>query len=164
MNKLNIPDKIHILGGPGSGKSYLAGKLSERLDVPHTDLDGLVWGKDFGTRTSSEEREANLRRITASDKWIIEGAYCSDWVRPSFEAADVILRLDMERSLQIVRLLRRLGSRALSGETSLTHARDLLGWVDGFEETTEKFPPEYAHKVIPILGKKGVSAYLENSN
>lgn len=162
MNKLYSPNKIHILGGPGSGKSYFADKLSEKLDIPHTDLDTLFWDDDFSTRVPAEEREKILRHITGTDKWIVEGAYSSDWVKPSFEAADVILKLDTERSLQIVRLLRRLGRRALSGDTSLEHARDLLGWVDGFEKQNAKFPPEYAHKVVPLLGKKGIAAYLKN--
>ncbi len=35
--------KIHIIGAPGSGKSFLAGNLSKQFDIPHYDLDDLQW-------------------------------------------------------------------------------------------------------------------------
>ena len=35
--------KIHIIGGPGSGKTYLAEKLSKELGIQHYDLDELQW-------------------------------------------------------------------------------------------------------------------------
>ena len=31
--------KIHIIGGSGSGKTFLADKLSKELGVQHYDLD-----------------------------------------------------------------------------------------------------------------------------
>lgn len=33
--------KIHIIGGPGSGKTFLAEKLSSQFWIPHYDLDDL---------------------------------------------------------------------------------------------------------------------------
>lgn len=35
--------KIHIIGGSGTGKTYLAKKLSEKFNIPHFDLDDLFW-------------------------------------------------------------------------------------------------------------------------
>ncbi len=35
--------KIHILGGPGSGKTTLGECLSSRFHVPHYDLDQIGW-------------------------------------------------------------------------------------------------------------------------
>lgn len=35
--------KIHIIGGPGSGKTFLAEKLSKELGISHLDLDDLQW-------------------------------------------------------------------------------------------------------------------------
>jgi adenylate kinase family enzyme len=35
--------RIHIIGEPGSGKSFLPAALSRRLGVPAYDMDNLFW-------------------------------------------------------------------------------------------------------------------------
>ena len=40
--------KIHIVGGPGSGKSFLAEKHSTQYGIPHYDLDELQWDNETG--------------------------------------------------------------------------------------------------------------------
>ena len=55
--------KIHIIGGPGSGKTYLANELSGNLGIPHFDLDELQWDNqsgDYGTKRDPSERDALL--------------------------------------------------------------------------------------------------------
>lgn len=37
--------KIHIIGGPGSGKTTLARQLSEELRIPHYDLGRSPMGQ-----------------------------------------------------------------------------------------------------------------------
>ena len=38
--------KIHIIGYSGSGKSYLADKLSQKYRIKHYDLDNLMWDNE----------------------------------------------------------------------------------------------------------------------
>lgn len=45
--------KIHIIGGSGSGKTYIADRISEKLDIKTYDLDELFWDNSadsYGTK------------------------------------------------------------------------------------------------------------------
>lgn len=87
--------RIHILGGPGSGKSFSGRKLADSLGIPHYDLDDIFWDQDslkYGVRAPSEVRDQRLSEITTQDSWVIEGVFF-EWLRPSFERADRILVL-----------------------------------------------------------------------
>lgn len=58
--------KIHIIGGPGSGKTFLAEKLSAQLGIPHYDLVALQWDNSslrYGTKRDAQERDALLRKL-----------------------------------------------------------------------------------------------------
>ena len=87
--------RIHILGGPGIGKSFVAGELSRRLSVPAYDLDDLFWDRSasrYGVRADVDERDRRLAAIVSQDGWVIEGVYYG-WLGPSFDAADMIIEL-----------------------------------------------------------------------
>ena len=59
--------KIHIIGGPGSGKSFLAEKLSKELGISHFDLDDLQWDNksaSYGVKRSPDERDRLLNDVT----------------------------------------------------------------------------------------------------
>jgi broad-specificity NMP kinase len=44
---------IYILGGPGSGKTTLANRISYQLTIPCYELDLIGWEKGVGTRLSA---------------------------------------------------------------------------------------------------------------
>jgi adenylate kinase family enzyme len=90
---------IHIIGGPGSGKSYAAKYLSARLGISAHDLDDLFWDRaaqTYGVRASQVDRDVGLLEITQQDGWVIEGVYFH-WLKPSFERADSIFVLSPQR-------------------------------------------------------------------
>ena len=64
--------KIHIVGGPGSGKTFLAEKLSRELGIPHYDLDDIQWANegDYGKKRDTAERDALLDEVLQKDQWI----------------------------------------------------------------------------------------------
>ena len=48
------------MGGPGSGKTYVAKKLSSLLKIPWFDLDDIYWkrnAKSYGIKTPERLRE-----------------------------------------------------------------------------------------------------------
>ncbi|WP_419866459.1 hypothetical protein [Sediminibacillus terrae] len=89
----NVPNKIHIIGSVGSGKTTLAKELSLKLDIPYYELDNVVWirEKSGDIRRTEEEREAYLNRIIQSESWIIEGVHNENWVSNCFKSADIII-------------------------------------------------------------------------
>lgn len=57
--------KIHIIGGSGSGKTYLAEQLAKKYGIRHYDLDALQWDNDadtYGVKRSKEERGELLEK------------------------------------------------------------------------------------------------------
>jgi adenylate kinase family enzyme len=131
--------RIHIIGGPGSGKSYIAAKLAERFDVPACDLDNLFWDSKafrYGVRADSSERDRQLAAIVSRDGWIIEGVYYQ-WLATVFGSADFIIALTPSiwvRHWRIVRrfLLRKSGRIPFRRE-SLADLWHLLRWSHRYD-------------------------------
>jgi adenylate kinase family enzyme len=101
------PRRILVTGTSGAGKTTLARALAERLEVPHTDIDGLYHGPNWAPRP---EFVAEATALAATDEWVTEWQYSV--VRPVFLArADLLVWLDHSRAhvmRQIVpRTLRR---------------------------------------------------------
>jgi len=133
--------KIHIIGGPGSGKSFLAKELSKRYGIPRYDLDDLFWENDtgrYGVKRDPQERDALLEQILQKKDWIIEGVYYA-WCGRCFEDADKIYLLDVPRHQARHRIIRRFVRRKLALEDgkreTLRSVSDLLKWADHYRES-----------------------------
>ena len=58
--------KIHIVGGPGSGKTYLSEKPSKELGIQHYDLDELQWDNksdSYDVKRKPNERDRLLAGV-----------------------------------------------------------------------------------------------------
>jgi shikimate kinase len=58
--------RIAVVGTTGSGKTALARRISQQLDIPHVEMDALYWGPHW-TPTPTEvfrERTAQATRIS----------------------------------------------------------------------------------------------------
>ncbi len=112
--------RIHIIGGPGSGKSYMGRRLSELCGIQYHELDSIVWDNhpdQYGVKASIESRDANLKRILNDDSWIVEGTYYK-WLRESFALADKIFVLRPNVFLRHWRITKRFVKRKLGIEKS----------------------------------------------
>jgi len=89
--------RIHITGNAGSGKTTLARKLGEILNINVFGLDKIVW-KENWIVTPKEERAFLEQELTRKPEWIIEGV--SSFARQS---ADYIVFLDLPRSKCLIR-------------------------------------------------------------
>ncbi|MEK3659681.1 hypothetical protein NSQ29_08945 [Paenibacillus sp. FSL F4-0236] len=134
--------RIHIIGGSGSGKSYIAALLSDKLGIPHYDLDDIFWDQqssEYGVKTPENERDRQLTEIIGLDSWIAEGVYRS-WVGPSFAAADKIVVLMTPLSVQEERIWKRYEERIVNiapnkKRETLEGIHNLLAWNKDYNLT-----------------------------
>lgn len=131
--------RIHIIGGPGSGKTYIAAKLAEHFGIPAYGLDDLFWDSStptYGIRTDASERDRKLAAIISGEGWIIEGVYYQ-WLAPSFDTADFIIALTPSVWVRHWRVVRRFLSRKIgripSKHESLADLRQLLRWSQTYD-------------------------------
>lgn len=100
--------KIHIIGGPGSGKTYSSIKLQQELNVVAYGLDHVFWdqSQDSYVRANEELRAKKLNAILSNDNWIVEGVYYK-WLDESFQKADIIVILNPPLIKRQWRILKR---------------------------------------------------------
>jgi adenylate kinase family enzyme len=87
--------RVAILGRGGAGKSTLAQRLSDALDIPVIELDSMFWQP--GPRPTPERDWAQLqRKFIAPDRWIIDGDLgpYDTGLELRLRAADTIVVLD----------------------------------------------------------------------
>lgn len=101
--------KIILVGSAGSGKSHMARKLAAILRYPLVHLDNEFW-KPGWVKTPKEEWIAKQKRLLAGEKWIIDGNYESS-LELRFEAAELVIFLDLPRVRCIWNALRRHGKK-----------------------------------------------------
>jgi cytidylate kinase len=85
-----------IIGNSGSGKSWLAKRLAEHLQVPWIDLDLIHWISDEHSIARPRAEALGMARVAASEeRWVIEGVY--DWmVTELVEQATLLIWLCLE--------------------------------------------------------------------
>lgn len=169
--------RIVVVGTTGSGKTTMAGRLSARLGIPHTELDALNWGPAWQMRPPEEFRAA-VEQATRGETWVVDGNYSRAreiiWPR-----ADTVIWLDYPLPLILWRLwwrtLRRgiLRQELWSGnrERLRTHffTRDsLFLWaLQTYRRRRREYPqllrkPEYSHlKLVHLRSPRMAEMWLE---
>jgi adenylate kinase family enzyme len=105
-----------VVGNGGSGKSWLAERLSGLTGGPAIDLDLVHWlPGGYSARRDPEEARAAVRELAAADRWVIEGVY--GWLaKEALPNATALVHLDLpdEECVENVqaRGLRRGGDEA----------------------------------------------------
>ena len=156
--------KIFIIGVSGSGKTYLAEKLSKDLSIPHYDLDDVQWDGDagvYGVKRDREKRDMMLNKMLDQGEWIVEGVYYA-WCKRCFEEADRIILLDVPPQVYKYRILKRYIRRKLKLEKGKKETwksvRDLIRWADKYHKydlvKIKKILDDHAEKVTILYNTK----------
>lgn len=122
--------KIHILGGPGSGKTTLGHELSTRLHIPHYDLDLL--GQKNGSNPEAHIQDAIA--IASKPGWVVEGIYLVT-IDPLLYEADSIVLLDIPWPVAAWRIVKRHVIKTLRGTNQYPGLKplvDLLGYARNY--------------------------------
>lgn len=112
--------RIALVGSPGSGKTTLASELARRTGLPLHHLDDLYWHEGWTPTPKEAWRSIVVEQVRAPE-WIIDGNY-ADTLDLRIDACDLIIFLDLPRTLCSTRILRRYLSHAL-GQRELLPAR-----------------------------------------
>ncbi len=106
--------RIHIVGGPGSGKTTVALDLGRRLGVPTYDLDEVGYEGGAGDRRPLDARLADVCAIAAQPGWVTEGVFLG-WTDELLRAADVVLWLDVPWRVAARHIIARHVRASLAG-------------------------------------------------
>lgn len=97
--------RIVCYGVTGSGKTTLAARLGELTGLPWHEADRHTWEPGW-VQVPEDEQRRRIERLVGAPQWILDTAYGS-WIDVVLPRADLVIALDYDRWLTLVRLLRR---------------------------------------------------------
>lgn len=158
--------RISVVGTSGSGKTTLARQISQRLTIPHVELDYLHWEPNW-VEVSDEVMRERVSHALSMNTWVVDGNYSQVrdivWGR-----ADTVVFLDYSWTVVMSRLLWRTFGRSItkqevcngnreSLQKALLSKDSILLWaLQTYHKNRSKYPqlltqPEYAHLQIVHL-------------
>jgi adenylate kinase family enzyme len=168
--------RIVVIGTTGSGKTTLAGQLSQRLAIPHVELDALHWDTNWTPVSPTIFLERTAQALNG-DAWVVDGNYSQ--VRTIiWSRADTIVWLDYSLWVIMRQLLWRTFRRILTGEelwngnrevvSKTFFSRDsiLLWALQTYPRKRREFPallsePEHAHlQVVHLRSPRATRVWL----
>ena len=114
--------RIVIIGTTGSGKTTIARRIAQKLDIAHIELDALNWNANW-TQSPTDIFRVRVETALQSDGWVIDGNYGK--VRDiTWGRATMIVWLDYPFLINFWRLFRRTIVRLLTRESLWGHSRE----------------------------------------
>ena len=148
--------RIHILGGPGSGKTALASRLAQALGSESITLDAITYEDPLFTlpRTRTSRIEL-VRDYVGRDSWVAEGVYFS-WVGQSFKHADRIVVLNLPKSERDRNIRSKLNDRFPEGAVNEQYVVQLARLLKSNEEYDSLFKQRIHGFIAPHAAKTDI--------
>jgi adenylate kinase family enzyme len=152
--------KIHIVGGPCTGKTFLLNKLVNQSKFSTLSLDNIFWkSNSFKEKEDKKVRDEYLVNfINDNQNYIVEGSYYQDWLKSSFERADIIFVLKIDYKVMKKRIWRRFWRRKFHLENSskketFCSVRNLVKWSKDYNNKLKDnidsgLLAEYSDKIV----------------
>ena len=105
--------RIMVVGCPGSGKSTVAIRIAQKLDLPVVHLDKIHYAPGWQERTKAEKKRL-ATRVEQADRWVIDGNLSATYPH-RLSRADCCVWLDIPLRIQLWRVLKRRLSGARLG-------------------------------------------------
>ncbi len=120
--------KITIIGNVASGKTELARRLSKRLDIPVTHIDGVQFDQNLNIGDLDRTRTI-LKKVQEQEAWIIDGQGPLDMFEKRFTQANLIIFIDLPIYLNFMLLTYRLLKNIFSPRKELPVGSKELSWA-----------------------------------
>lgn len=170
--------RVSVVGTSGSGKTTLAHRLSERLGVPHIELDALHWEPHW-TPAAPEVFRARTAQALSGPAWVTDGNYSKVrdvvWGR-----ANTLVWLDYPLPVIMGRIVWRTLRRVVTREELWNQNREdfvgtffrrdsiLLWALQTYRRRRREYPellarPEYAHlRVVHLHSLRQARRWLKS--
>ena len=161
--------RVYILGNSGSGKSYLAKKISKILKIPHYDLDGIFFYRKYDKKRSEKNREKLFENLCKKKKWILEGAY-SSWVDKGIKKSDLVIFLEVPSYKAAYRTLKRFKKRKGKHKETWKDFLVLLRHIKRYKSKRytkgyyqhKTLIQQHKAKAVYLKSKKEINKFLKN--
>jgi len=173
----NCGQRISIVGTSGSGKTTLARQISQRLAIPHVELDALYHEPNW-TEAPLDIFRQRVERALNGSSWVVDGNYSKVrdivWGR-----ADTVVWLDYPLPVMMKRVVWRTLRRVVIQEELWNGNREswrilfsndsMPLWVlRTYKKGRKEYPiilskAEYSHlKVVHLHSPQATNAWLKN--
>ncbi|MEJ8553138.1 DNA topology modulation protein [Tepidibacter sp. Z1-5] len=131
--------KIMIIGSGGAGKSTLARKLGNIINIEVIHLDKLFWKSNWVETEYSEWVEI-IKKQVKKKSWIIDGNYASTMDIRLIDA-DTIIFLDFSRYICLLRAIKRRFMYKNKSRPDITEGcvetfdLEFFGWIWNFPKS-----------------------------
>lgn len=133
--------RVFIVGNGGSGKTWLARNLGQKLQLPVFHLDELHWLPNFAGERPRNERDQLVAQAADGASWVMEGIYGSI-LRQVLPRVETLIWLELPDDECISNLRHRGQSAGATDE----QFNELLQYTRGYRHRTNHLNSFEAHQ------------------